>query len=223
MTLALQEILQALTKMEIELLLNRNRSTMVSILERRRGYARLSLHHMFSNAPNHVLIALADLIKNKKNPDASKILRHFFDEIPFTADDRNKLNPGKLVTLGKHFNLKEIYEKINQDYFGSELDLLISWFKAKQSRYKSQFSFGLYYESEKLIKINERLDDPIVPQFFIEFVIYHEMLHDVYKPTYNSSGYRSIHTKEFKEKEKQFPHYEQAKAWEKSFKRIIFK
>ena len=223
MTLALQEMLQALTRMQIDLTINDNRSTMISILERKRKYARVSIHRMFLNASNTVILALADLLINKRSREHNKTIRKFIDQSSPEYDSKQKLDKNKLLMQGDFFDLKELYQKVNSEYFHSKLELSITWFGKKKRMPKTQISYGLYHQSLRLIKINRLLDQIVTPSYFIEYIIYHEMLHDIYRPETNSRGYRRIHTQKFREKEKEFMHYNQAKNWETGFKKVIFK
>ncbi|MCH9633164.1 MAG: hypothetical protein S4CHLAM6_15160 [Chlamydiae bacterium] len=223
MAIALKEMLQALTKMQVDLTINDNRSTMISILERKRKYARISIHRMFLNSTNEVVIALAELVKNKKSKEHSQTIRHFIDESSTDYEYREKLDKKKLDALGNFFDLNELYQKVNKQYFQSELDLSITWFGNKNRRPKSQICFGLYQQPLKLVKINRILDQKNTPTYFIEYIIYHEMLHHIYRPETSASGYRRIHTQKFREKEKEFLDYNQAKDWENQFKISFFK
>ena len=54
-----------------------------------------------------------------------------------------------------------------------------------------------------------------VPRWFIEYVVFHEMLHSVVPDKYDRKRRRRIvHTEEFLEKERKFRWYRRAKAWE---------
>jgi len=53
-----------------------------------------------------------------------------------------------------------------------------------------------------------------VPRYFIEFVVYHEMLH-ADMGTEEHEGRRSIHSREFRKRERLFEDYERAMAWER--------
>jgi len=86
----------------------------------------------------------------------------------------------------------------------------------------STMTYGLYSDSLKLIKVHRLLDRSVCPEFYVAFVIYHEMLHEVHKPYMGVSCTR-IHTPEFKAQEKQFKHFKEAVAWEKKSRRLFFK
>lgn len=223
MPLALQEILSALTQSKIELNINQNRSTMIRVLERKKKYTRLSIHHMFLEAPNEVIEALVMLLKNKRDKTSTKLIHQYIEHNSSKYDEKKSLNPNKLITQGKTYNLSHLYQRVNEQYFFSKLNLYITWFGTQNKIPRRQMTFGLYDHPQKLIKINRLLDTIETPQYFIEYIIYHEMLHEVYRPIVKANQRRSIHTKQFREKEKLFLQYDAAKVFETQFKNAIFK
>jgi hypothetical protein len=66
-----------------------------------------------------------------------------------------------------------------------------------------------------LIRIHPALDRRWVPRYFLEYVMFHEMLHHL-MPHTRGAGRRALHPPEFREREKEFRHYERAMAWERS-------
>ena len=64
------------------------------------------------------------------------------------------------------------------------------------------------------------LDKKKVHPFFIEFIIYHEMLHaDI--GVRESKGRRTVHCREFRRREKIFKKYSEAIAWEKEMNFLL--
>jgi hypothetical protein len=57
------------------------------------------------------------------------------------------------------------------------------------------------------------MDSPSFPDYVVDFVVYHEMLHHVCPSYYDKKGYHHIHSKEFKEKEQEFKHFNLASDW----------
>ncbi|MEJ7703308.1 MAG: hypothetical protein WKF47_06460 [Geodermatophilaceae bacterium] len=54
-----------------------------------------------------------------------------------------------------------------------------------------------------------------MPLWFLEYVMYHEMLHSVVPDEIGPSGRRRrVHTDEFYRREKEFPQYRRARRWE---------
>lgn len=125
--------------------------------------------------------------------------------------------PPRMPTLteGSHYDLKDFYEKVNIEYFSGRLNLEITWFGNRHRVARSCRTLGLYSRHEKLIKIHQILDDEKFPEFFVSYVVFHEMLHHVCPPKRGRNGRRDIHHKEFKEREKKFLHYDLARKWEK--------
>jgi hypothetical protein len=65
-----------------------------------------------------------------------------------------------------------------------------------------------------VIRIHPLLDQPFVPRWFLEYVLYHEMLHSVVPDEVDSAGRRRIHTAKFYRRERAFPRYRRARRWE---------
>jgi hypothetical protein len=66
-----------------------------------------------------------------------------------------------------------------------------------------------------LIRIHPVLDRPDVPRYFVESVVYHEMLHHHLGGVPDRAGRTVYHTRAFREAEARFPGYGEALAWEK--------
>jgi len=118
-----------------------------------------------------------------------------------------------LYQEGIHYNLKEMYDSINEEYFQAKLGLQITWFGRGEQVPKTRMVFGSYHHKPKLIKINRLLDRKEVPGYFIRYIIYHEMLHYVHPPIRQKNGKKSIHHKIFKEKEQEFKEHDLAKKF----------
>lgn len=206
---------------QYELIINENRSHMVSILERKANKVRLSLHRMFLEAPENVIEALAKYVKALDKAAFSVVRSYISANLP-RFDYSHKLDSSKLAHKGKYYDLQELYEQVNQEYFSGSLKLSITWLDRIPKKKASRIVYGQYFPALRLIKINKLLDERSCPKYFIAFVIYHEMLHN-YMPSYvDEKGVTRIHGKEFKELEKQFRFYEQAKDWELQFRSSFF-
>src|SRR5712675_1992639 len=83
----------------------------------------------------------------------------------------------KIQTQGQHYDLKAIYNILNQNYFKNKLKLEITWFGSAQRTAKRHRKLGLFCYRTNRIKIHRLLDQPHFPSYFISYVVYHEMLH----------------------------------------------
>jgi hypothetical protein len=129
----------------------------------------------------------------------------------------------KITQDGEFFNIHELYQKINQQYFEGQLDLKITWVGNRESKPRRRVLFGSYDQEKKLIKIHRRLDQAHVPEYFIAYVIYHEMLHHVLPPIFVSRRRRKIHHPAFIQREKQFQDYELAQTFSENAKKTWFR
>ncbi|MCX7771330.1 MAG: SprT-like domain-containing protein [Proteobacteria bacterium] len=110
---------------------------------------------------------------------------------------------------GQFFDLKEIFDFLNEKYFENSIKSTIFWGKSKKGYVKKRI-LGNYDPLNDIIRINPELDKESVPLYYLQYVIYHEMLHALLK-----NVCKKWHGKEFKEREKRFEHYEEAIKWEK--------
>jgi hypothetical protein len=115
---------------------------------------------------------------------------------------------------GKYFDLRKIFDRLNDRHFGGRLrGYHVRWGRRRRHRPKDYFVFGTIQEQDRVIRINPLLDQPFVPLWFLQYVLYHEMLHSVV-PDENSGRRRRVHTEEFNRREREFPRYRQAQRWE---------
>jgi hypothetical protein len=63
--------------------------------------------------------------------------------------------------------------------------------------------------------LSRLLDRPDVPKLVVQYILFHEMLHLRF-PVEHRGARRCVHTREFKQAEKQFPLLEEAKQILKS-------
>src|SRR5262249_43107748 len=134
---------------------------------------KVSLHRMFLEAPKNVMQALACYIRQEHKIIHPNV-KAFIEEGLKNLDYSHLLDKSKLHVQGNIYNLKEIYDDLNNEYFDDKLRLFITWFgNGKRSR--SRVTFGLYHDPLKLIKINRLLDSPSIPDYLVSYVIYHEM------------------------------------------------
>ena len=72
---------------------------------------------------------------------------------------------------------------------------------------------GVYVQDARIIRIHPTLDRPEVPDFYVATVVFHEMLHQAI-PAREQNGRRVVHGQDFRRRERAYPDYLRAKAWE---------
>jgi hypothetical protein len=198
-----------------------NRSTMISF--RRRGHALyVRVHAMFGTADDRVLDALGEFIsKDEISTEHATLLDDFIER------NRPQLNEVRSRTVpvrpyGEVHDLQSIYEQLNETYFESKVDARITWSHAqKKKKRRTSINMGTYSDELRLIRIHPALDQAWVPRFFVEAVVFHEMLHQIHDVK-EEGGRRCIHTAEFRRDERRFPRFKDAQVWErKNLRRLL--
>lgn len=180
-------------------------------LRRKENRAIVRLHRMFLGAGADILEEIAGFIKKGKGK--TPLLLAFVKENICGIRERTA---GKTTirTEGKYHSLLDIFGSLNNEYFGGRLSCLITWGAGRLRYAVRKRTLGSYSSRTNTIRINPVLDRKTTPEYFVGFVVYHEMLHaDMKIETKN--GRRLVHSKVFKQREKLFRHYEKAIAWEK--------
>jgi hypothetical protein len=174
----------------------------------------LMLHEGFLTAPDTVrgkLVQLAEKSKSKKR---------LFSEIKAYAKTEpyqqiaKKLNSfAKAVyfepdAAGIHYHLKESFERINWAYFEGKQTLPhLQWSKRTSHR-----KLGHFNPVPDTIQISRALDTSKVPDYALDYVMYHEMVHRVLgiaevngrKSSHNTAFHRMEHDYAYFEKARQF-------------------
>lgn len=115
---------------------------------------------------------------------------------------------------GKHYDLAEVFEQLNTRFFhGLMARPLLGW-----SRQSSRTTLGHWDPSHNAIVISKLLDSPAIPRLLLEYVLFHEMLHLAF-PAQSRAGRRRYHTREFREAERRFPQYAEAR---RLLKRLVY-
>jgi hypothetical protein len=192
-----------------------NRSTMVSF-RRETELLHLRIHHMFLDAGPEVVRALADYAK-ARSPKAGRVLDLYVrkNREAIKPLDLAEARTKPLRTAGATYDLWEIYTSLNRRYFDGAVQARIGWGRGSTQRRRRSIRMGAYYHDTETILIHPALDRAEVPRYFVELVVYHEMLHQAVPQHRSSTGRRCIHSDEFRDREQLFVEFERARLWER--------
>lgn len=203
---------EKVTGKSVSLNLTDNSTSMLSIKTKGNSIS-VRIHWMFLNADDDVIREIADLIKARKG--RTQLIRKFISgNRTFLRNKERYSRPLSNHTQGRFYNLREIFDALNSEYFRGRIIASISWGKRNSRRALRNRTLGSYCGHTNTIRINPVLDRRNVPRYFIKYVIYHEMLHGVVKEE-KKNGRRSVHTAEFRKRERLFKDYEKAISWER--------
>jgi hypothetical protein len=196
----------------IRLVVTDNRSTMLAARPKG-GRLEVRLHHMFLTADENILDAVGDYLADSDGRAAGVIDR-------FVEQNRARFvasGPPQeaLRSEGRHHDLRAIADDLARRHFGGEVDVRITWGKRVQpKRRQRSLQLGTYLPDEHLIRIHPALDQSWVPGFFVEAVVFHEMLHHD-MPAVVQNGRRHYHTRAFRTRERSFEYHSAAQQWQK--------
>jgi hypothetical protein len=189
-----------------------NRSTMVSF-RRAPAALRLRLHHMFLDAPAPVVRAVADYA-GRGHRRAGRLLDDFVRREQPRIRQHRDARDEVLTAQGRTYDLREIFEALNERHFQGGVRASIGWGRHPTRRRRKSIRLGVYDHQTREIRLHPSLDQPAVPRFFVEFIVFHEMLHQVF-PSSHGPGRRMHHPRAFRDREKAFPQYTAALRWER--------
>src|SRR5215470_12489524 len=196
----------------LELTLTENRSVLLSF-RRAGGVVRLRLHQMFLHAPLAVVRALARSLKRTSRSADGEVRRFMNDNLHRVRKVQRPLPP--LLTIGRVHDLSVVFQRLNERFFGGGLRVPITWGRGGGRARRGGLTFGSYDPVLGLIRIHPVLDRREVPLYFLESVVYHEMLHHHLGGVPDALGRTVYHTRAFREAEARYPWHRQALAWEK--------
>lgn len=195
----------------VRLVITDNRSTMLSA-KPKGGRLEVRLHHMFLTAEEDILTAVGDYLGGGSK--AVAVIDRFIEEnrTRFVARGRPQT---ELRSEGRHHDLRAIVDDLGRRHFGGAVDVRVTWGKRVQpKRRQRSLQLGTYLPEERLIRIHPVLDQPWVPTFFVEAVVFHEMLHHD-MPAVVHNGRRHYHTRAFRKRERSFEYHTAAEQWQK--------
>jgi hypothetical protein len=193
-----------------------NTHTMITF-QRLRGRWLVRVHHMFLAAADEVLDALAHFIRGG-NPRASSLLDRYIERNRALI---RRVKPEQLrrrlriIPSGRHHDLSTIFSGLNRRYFRNRIDAAITYGPAPRVRRpRKSIKMGSYSAESRVIRIHPALDHRRVPRYFVEWIVFHEMLHHIYRARRRVNGRRCVHPPEFMAHERRFHDFVRAQRWE---------
>jgi hypothetical protein len=194
----------------VDLTLTRNHVAMISVRFRADG-ARVRADRAFLAAPDAVLTALARYLRHRSRA-AWRVVAQFARTLPPGPAPA----PSRLATRGQVYDLALIRDRISARFFGGRLRCRITWGRAGPTRCRPVFAsrcrrrlaprrsirFGSYVRAHDLVRIHPLLDDPRVPESFVEYIVFHEMLHAAVPVAEDGRRY---HPSAFRALERRYP------------------
>ncbi|MHB8301432.1 MAG: SprT-like domain-containing protein [Acidobacteriaceae bacterium] len=183
----------------------------------REGKALVRLSDMLEGAPESVLRAIAHILLAKlyRKPieaaHANRYRRHLGSDVVTRRAEQVRRSRGRKnisTPQGHHYDLEEIFDHLNRQFFNGLLGRpVLTW-----SAHSARRLLGHYDAAHNTIVVSRVFDRAETPRYAIEYLLFHEMLH-LKHPVQVKGGRRCVHSREFQRDEKTFPELEKVKEF----------
>jgi len=183
----------------------------------RSGQVYVRLSDIVKDSPPEVLrslafVLVARLLGKKIPPVHDRTYRDYSltPEVMRSSDIARRRRGRKMISSahGNAYDLDKMFAKLNRRYFDLGLEKpTITW-----SQRKTRSILGHHDRVYETITISKSLDSTQVPEWFVEFILYHEMLH-IKHAARMINGRRYYHTAAFRLDERRFAKYEDAQRF----------
>jgi hypothetical protein len=183
----------------------------------RSGQVYVRLSDLIKDCPPEVMRSLAFVLVarllGKKVPAVhDRVYRDYTltPNVMRSSDIARRHRGRKMISSaqGNAYDLEKMFSKLNRGYFDSSLEKpTLTW-----SQRKTRSILGHHDRVYETITISKSLDSSQVPDWFVEFILYHEMLH-IKHAARMINGRRYYHTAAFRQDERRFAKYEEAQRW----------
>lgn len=176
----------------------------------------VDISDVLQEAPAPIQEALATLLVSKllrKQPDQSSLVcyQRYINstkvQYALRAAKRERGRKALRDAEGQYFNLNAVFNDLNARYFSGNLRRpMIGW-----SLRSSRSTLGHYDPAHDTVVISRLLDSAMSSYLIVSYVMFHELLHTIH-PAEARTSRRCVHTEAFKEAEKQFENYKEART-----------
>lgn len=189
----------------------------------REGAVFLRFSDLFEKAPDETVgalarILIAKLLKRRIRPEWNELYKAFVTshEMVAASEDARRQRGTKRLgpAQGATYDLDAMFDRLNDVYFGGRIEKpQLGWTLRDAWR-----THGHYDPAHHSISLSRSLDAATTPEFVVEFVLYHEMLH-IAIPSEMRDGRHRHHSAAFRSAEAGFPRMKEAVAWLEDFSR----
>ena len=178
----------------------------------------IRLHRMFAAAPEDVRQALARWLRLGRRAGRASVHLDIWIQEALTGEPPPPPRAQRLVPVGQHHDLGGLAGPLFARTFASDFGARrprpeLTWGRRGKSRSRRSLRLGSFDVEAHVVRVHPVLDRPDVPDWFVRFVLMHEILHAVFPPR-AENGRWIYHGREFRARERSYPDYERALRWE---------
>lgn len=182
-----------------------------------RGW-RLRLHELFADAPPEIREALARWLRvGRRARKACDALDAWLDKalaaLPPPCPRRIVLKTaGRIHDLGVLSNALLASELKTECAAGGRRPA-ITWGRSN-GRARSSLTLGSYAPAQDVVRVHPVLDQPHVPDWFVRYILFHELLHALLPKEHDAAGHALHHGPLYRRRERAYLDFKRSRAWQ---------
>jgi hypothetical protein len=203
----------------VEIAFGRSRTKPLQVGRSSRRELRVRMHAMFAAAPEDVRESVARWIRSGRRARNAcarldRWIAERLSELPAPVARRQAVR-----TRGRHYDLQSLADPLWEAYFAEDFHAArgkpeLCWSKSARSRSRHSLRLGSYVLDAHRVRMHPVLDQPAVPEWFVRFVLFHEILHAALPPMRSADERWIHHGPRFRARERAHPDFARARAWE---------
>jgi len=209
----------------VEVVFTRARRTVLKV-EPRGALRTVRMNGFFAHAPHPVREAVVSWIRSGRRARRKLELLDAWVETQIEVAERREPRAVRLSTRGRVHDLEALGEQLRTKEFAREFasengasDLpafpRLTWGRSTRSRTRRTLRLGSFDYWSGLVRMHPVLDQPAVPESFVRYVLFHELLHAALPAQRGNGGRRVFHGREFRARERAYSGTASALEWEK--------
>ncbi len=195
-----------------EVVVTNNRVRLASVRRPARGWLelRVSRRLLDASGPDALEPLVGFAVGRRAARTALQRLVAAVPDEPSQAKRSAVLRP-----VGRHHHLVPILREEALAHLGAVPDVQVTWGPRRRVRRGQRtIRLGSYHQPTRVIRLHRLMDQPAVPRWMVGFVMFHELLHDVFGID-ETGPRRVIHPPAFRAREAEHPRYDDAMRWER--------
>ncbi len=188
-----------------------NRTIILSLRPGKDGRPVLRAHACFADAPPFIAEAAVRLYLQRAGPGERRRLAHLVTRWHQDAAPPPPSATAGEIAPGAHHDLRLHLDRANRERFGGALDLDITFGGRPARRLMGRHERR---KPRSLVVINPVLDHPWITSWYLDFLVFHECLHEVVPPVARE-GRILLHPPEFRRREREHPEFDRARDYER--------
>ncbi|HUR28664.1 MAG TPA: hypothetical protein VM509_10790 [Planctomycetota bacterium] len=206
---------------EVEVIFTRARRTVLRLQPR--GEKRtVRMNEFFAAAPPPVRSAVVAWIRSGRRARRQLQILDAWVETQIEEVERAAPRSVRVITEGRVHDLARIAGELRESHFAGVFAHgglpwpRLTWGRAPKTRTRRTLRLGSFDAWSNVVRMHPVLDQRGVPEAFVRYVLFHELLHAALPAERGDGGRRIFHSKEFRQRERAYEGTSAALAWEKA-------